>query len=124
LGVWTLLSLVSVFVVRKGVYPSASPTGLASGLMQPDRTLEHQKQGDRNMDSATTSSSTAESLRKAIENLINVKLHDALAKPGGLDRLIAHRSMGVASFAVRQAERQLEDVLSDILPSDSYSTHA
>jgi hypothetical protein len=61
-------------------------------------------------------SSPAESLRKAIENLINVKLHDALAKPGGLDRLIAHRSMGVASFAVRQAERQLDDALTELLP--------
>jgi hypothetical protein len=65
-----------------------------------------------------SASSPAESLRKAIENLINVKLHDALAKPGGLDRLIAHRSMGVASFAVRQAERRLEDTLAEILPAD------
>ncbi len=64
-------------------------------------------------------SSPAESLRKAIENLINVKLHDALAKPGGLDRLVAHRSMGVASFAVRQAERQLEETLAELLPTDS-----
>ena len=70
------------------------------------------------MESAS-SSTPAESLRKAIENLINVKLHDALAKPGGLDRLIAHRSMGVASFAVRQAERQLEETLAEILPSES-----
>lgn len=69
------------------------------------------------MESASNSS-PAESLRKAIENLINVKLHDALAKPGGLDRLIAHRSMGVASFAVRQAERQLEETLAEILPPD------
>jgi len=76
------------------------------------------------MDSATSPAGTAaESLRKAIENLINVKLHDALAKPGGLDRLIAHRSMGVASFAVRQAERQLEDALGEILPSDTYAGH-
>ncbi len=64
-------------------------------------------------------SSPAESLRKAIENLINVKLHDALAKPGGLDRLVAHRSMGVASFAVRQAERQLEETLAELLPQES-----
>jgi hypothetical protein len=68
------------------------------------------------------SASPAESLRKAIENLINVKLHDALAKPGGLDRLIAHRSMGVASFAVRQAERQLEEALAELLPSESSVT--
>ena len=65
-----------------------------------------------------TSSSSAESLRKAIENLINVKLHDALAKPGGLDRLVAHRSMGVASFAVRQAERQLDQALAEVLPGN------
>ena len=38
----------------------------------------------------------AEALRKAIENLINAKLHDALARPGGLSRLIAHRTTGVA----------------------------
>jgi len=68
-------------------------------------------------------SSPAESLRKAIENLINVKLHDALAKPGGLDRLIAHRSMGVASFAVRQAERELEQTLAEVLPSESMAGH-
>jgi len=68
-------------------------------------------------------SSPAESLRKAIENLINVKLHDALAKPGGLDRLIAHRSMGVASFAVRQAERQLDDALAELLPMESLAGH-
>ena len=67
-------------------------------------------------------SSPAESLRKAIENLINVKLHDALAKPGGLDRLVAHRSMGVASFAVRQAERQLEETLAELLPQESMMT--
>jgi hypothetical protein len=66
-----------------------------------------------------SASNSAESLRKAIENLINVKLHDALAKPGGLDRLVAHRSMGVASFAVRQAERQLEEALTDLLPENS-----
>ena len=69
----------------------------------------------------------AESLRKAIENLINAKLHDALAKPGGLDRLIAHRATGVASFAVRQAERQLEDTIADVLSTstdDSYLEHA
>ncbi len=68
-----------------------------------------------------SASSSAESLRKAIENLINVKLHDALAKPGGLDRLVAHRSMGVASFAVRQAERQLEDAISEVLPMSDNS---
>jgi len=70
-----------------------------------------------------SASSPAESLRKAIENLINVKLHDALAKPGGLDRLVAHRSMGVASFAVRQAERELENALTELLPSESMAGH-
>ena len=70
-----------------------------------------------------SASNPAESLRKAIENLINVKLHDALAKPGGLDRLVAHRSMGVAAFAVRQAERQLEEALVEVLPSDSMATN-
>jgi len=57
----------------------------------------------------------AESLRRAIENLINAKLHDALSRPGGLDRLIAHRTSGVASFAIRQAERQLEESITQVL---------
>jgi hypothetical protein len=64
----------------------------------------------------------AETLRKAIENLINAKLHDALARPGGLGRLIAHRTTGVASADIRNAERQLEDALNDVLsPSEMYS---
>jgi hypothetical protein len=63
----------------------------------------------------------AETLRKAIENLINAKLHDALARPGGLSRLIAHRSTGVASPDIRNAERQLDDALCDIIsPVESY----
>ena len=67
-----------------------------------------------------SSQNSAENLRKAIENLINVKLHDALSKPGGLDRLVAHRSTGVASCAVRQAERQLEDTIAQVIdPSSS-----
>ena len=67
-------------------------------------------------------SEQAESLRKAIENLINAKLHDALAKPGGLGRLVAHRVTGVASYDIRNAERQLEEALADVLaPSESYS---
>ena len=57
----------------------------------------------------------AQSLRKAIENLINAKLHDALAKPGGVDRLIAHRMTGVASWEIRNAEKQLDAALSDLL---------
>ena len=63
----------------------------------------------------------AETLRKAIENLINAKLHDALARPGGLGRLIAHRTTGVASADIRNAERQLEEALGEILsPAESY----
>jgi hypothetical protein len=63
----------------------------------------------------------AETLRKAIENLINAKLHDALARPGGLGRLIAQRTTGVASADIRNAERQLDDALNDILsPAESY----
>jgi hypothetical protein len=53
----------------------------------------------------------AEDLRKAIENLIDAKLHDALYRPGGLDRLRAHRMTGVASPDIRNAERKLEEVL-------------
>ena len=54
---------------------------------------------------------TADELRKAIENLIDAKLHDALYRPGGLDRLRAHRMTGVASPDIRNAERKLEEVL-------------
>jgi len=57
----------------------------------------------------------AQTLRKAIETLINAKLHDALAKPGGIDRLIAHRVSGVASWEIRNAEKQLEHTLAEIL---------
>jgi len=57
----------------------------------------------------------AQSLRKAIENLINAKLHDALARPGGLDRLIAHRTTGVASWEIRNAEKNLDKALCEIL---------
>jgi len=60
----------------------------------------------------------AESLRKAIEGLIDAKLHDALARPGGLDRLIAHRRTGVASYDIRQAERRLEQTLAEIVFSN------
>ena len=64
-----------------------------------------------------TSSMTpqAETLRKAIENLIDAKLHDALARPGGLDRLVAHRRTGVASYDIRNAERKLEQTLAELL---------
>lgn len=61
----------------------------------------------------------AQSLRKAIENLINAKLHDALGRPGGLDRLIAHRTTGVASWEIRNAEKQLDKTLAEILEGQS-----
>ena len=61
----------------------------------------------------------AQSLRKAIENLINVKLHDAIGRPGGLDRLIAHRTTGVASWEIRNAEKQLDKTLAEILENQS-----
>jgi hypothetical protein len=64
----------------------------------------------------------AQTLRKAIENLINAKLHDALARPGGLDRLIAHRATGVASWEIRNAEKNLDQALADILEgSESFA---
>ncbi len=66
----------------------------------------------------------AESLRKAIENLINAKLHDALAKPGGLGRLVAHRVTGVASYDIRNAERQLEQALGEMLAATAGSEAA
>ena len=59
--------------------------------------------------------SQAETLRKAIEKLIDAKLHDVLARPGGLDRLTAHRRTGVASYDIRQAERHLQDTLSELI---------
>jgi hypothetical protein len=64
----------------------------------------------------------AEELRKAIENLIDAKLHDALYRPGGLDRLRAHRLTGVASPDIRNAERKLEEVLETLSspPAPSY----
>ena len=57
----------------------------------------------------------SDELRKAIENLIDAKLHDALYRPGGLDRLRAHRMTGVASPDIRNAERRLEDALTSAL---------
>jgi hypothetical protein len=56
-------------------------------------------------------SNTAEELRKAIESLIDAKLHDVLYRPGGLERLRAHRMTGVASPDIRNAERKLEEVI-------------
>jgi hypothetical protein len=57
----------------------------------------------------------AEDLRKAIENLIDAKLVDALARPDGLSRLLAHRRTGVATPDIRNAERRLEQTLDDLL---------
>ena len=64
----------------------------------------------------------AEELRKAIENLIDAKMHDALYRPGGLDRLRAHRLTGVASPDIRNAERRLEEALETLSthPAPSY----
>ncbi|HEV7298107.1 MAG TPA: hypothetical protein VGN72_02000 [Tepidisphaeraceae bacterium] len=62
--------------------------------------------------------SQSEQLRRAIENLIDAKLLDVLSKPGGLDRLLAHRRTGVASFDIRNAERRLQEVISQILPAE------
>ena len=62
--------------------------------------------------------SQAETLRKAIENLIDAKLHDALSRPGGLERLTAHRVSGVASFDIRNAERKLQQTLAEILSNE------
>lgn len=64
----------------------------------------------------------AQALRKAIESLIDTKLHDAIAKPGGLDRLVAHRTTGVASYDIRMAERRLEQALAELLSaSEAFS---
>jgi hypothetical protein len=63
--------------------------------------------------------SQAETLRKAIENLVDAKLHDALARPGGLERLTAHRLTGVASFDIRNAERKLQQTLAEILSGET-----
>jgi hypothetical protein len=52
-----------------------------------------------------------ETLRKAIENLIDAKLVDAMARPDGLNRLLAHRRTGVASPDIRNAERRLDEIL-------------
>lgn len=57
----------------------------------------------------------AEILRRAIENLIDAKVHDALSRPGGLDRLLAHRRTGVASYDIRMAERRLDQTIGEIL---------
>ena len=60
----------------------------------------------------------AESLRKAIENLIDAKLHDAMSRPGGRDRLLAHRRTGVASYDIRQAERKLQESIAELIVAE------
>jgi len=63
-------------------------------------------------------SEQAESLRKAIEALINAKLRD-LVRPGGVDRLVANRITGVAAYEIRDAAKKLEKVIADALPGDA-----
>ena len=55
-----------------------------------------------------------ETLRKAIDNLIDAKLQDILIRPGGLDRLLAHRRSGVCSPDIRNAQKQLEATLGEM----------
>jgi len=71
----------------------------------------------------------AETLRKAIENLVDAKMVDALARPDGLSRLLAHRRTGVASPDIRNAERRLEEMLDEVLSAaatipDATAEHA
>ena len=63
------------------------------------------------------SSTQAEALRKAIENLINAKLRD-LVRPGGVDRLVAHRVTGVAAYEIRDAEKRLDQALAELIPAE------
>lgn len=56
-----------------------------------------------------------ETLRKAIDNLVDAKLQDILIRPGGLDRLLAHRRSGVCSPDIRQAQKKLEQTLAEVL---------
>lgn len=62
----------------------------------------------------------SETLRKAIENLVDAKLVDAMARPDGLNRLLAHRRTGVASPDIRNAERRLEETLGELLNSTEH----
>ena len=57
----------------------------------------------------------SETLRKAIDNLIDAKLQDILIRPGGLDRLLAHRRSGVCSPDIRNAQKKLEATLGEML---------
>jgi hypothetical protein len=40
---------------------------------------------------------------------------DAMARPDGLNRLLAHRRTGVAAPDIRNAERRLEETLVELL---------
>ncbi len=66
--------------------------------------------------------SQAETLRKAIEKLIDAKLHDVLSRPGGLDRLMAHRRTGVASYDIRMAEQNLQNTIAEVLDGTPHIT--
>jgi hypothetical protein len=55
-----------------------------------------------------------ETLRKAIDNLVDAKLQDILIRPGGLDRLLAHRRSGVCAPDIRNAQKRLEQTLSEM----------
>jgi hypothetical protein len=56
----------------------------------------------------------SENLRKAIDNLIDAKLQDILVRPGGLDRLLAHRRSGVCSPDIRNAQKKLEATIGEL----------
>ena len=56
----------------------------------------------------------SETLRKAIDNLIDAKLQDILIRPGGLDRLLAHRRSGVCSPDIRNAQKSLEATIAEM----------
>jgi hypothetical protein len=55
-----------------------------------------------------------ETLRKAIDNLVDAKLQDILIRPGGLDRLLAHRRSGVCAPDIRNAQKRLEQTFGEM----------
>ena len=55
-----------------------------------------------------------ETLRKAIDNLVDAKLQDILIRPGGLDRLLAHLRSGVCAPYIRNAQKRLEQTLAEM----------
>lgn len=59
-------------------------------------------------------SEQCETLRKAIDNLVDAKLQDILIRPGGLDRLLAHRRSGVCSPDIRTAQKRLEQTMVEV----------